>query len=223
MLVTVKSLLLSGWSFLPLLNSLHMEAERWRPLPCVTVGWCSLNDLHACCSCAQLLQSFPTLCNSVDFSPPGSSIHGILQARILEWVAISFSRGSSQPRDQTSNSCFGIAWFELTFTQINCLTLYDLTVCSLPAPSIHGILQARILEWISIPFSRGSSQPRDQTWFSCIAGRFFTTWAIREVPSNSPPRLLLLKNKTVRSCPGARSILLPLGAKLITLGVCQNP
>ena len=46
-------------------------------------------------------QSCPTLCNFVDYSLSGSSIHGILQARILEWVAISFSRGSSQPRDQT--------------------------------------------------------------------------------------------------------------------------
>ena len=46
-------------------------------------------------------QSCPTLCNPVDCSPPGSSVHGILQARILEWVAISFSRGSSQPRDRT--------------------------------------------------------------------------------------------------------------------------
>ena len=44
-------------------------------------------------------QSRPTLCNPVDCSPPGSSVHGILQARILEWVAVSFSRGSSQPRD----------------------------------------------------------------------------------------------------------------------------
>ena len=43
----------------------------------------------------------PSLCHHMDFSPPGSSVHGILQARILEWVAISFSRGSSQPRDQT--------------------------------------------------------------------------------------------------------------------------
>ena len=39
----------------------------------------------------------------------------------------------------------------------------------------HGILQARILEWMAVPFSRGSSQPRDQTWVSCIAGGFFTT------------------------------------------------
>ena len=46
-------------------------------------------------------QSYPTLCDPVDCSPPGSSVRGILQARILEWVAISFSRGSSQPRDRT--------------------------------------------------------------------------------------------------------------------------
>ena len=44
----------------------------------------------------------------------------------------------------------------------------------------HGILQARILEWVAIPFSRGSSRPRDQTQVSCIAGRFFTDWATRE-------------------------------------------
>ena len=46
--------------------------------------------------------------------------------------------------------------------------------------SIRGILQARILEQVTISFSRGSSQPRDQTWVSCIAGRFFAIWAIRE-------------------------------------------
>ena len=46
-------------------------------------------------------------CDSMDCSPPGSSAHGILQARMLEWVAISFSRGSSQPRDRTLVSCIG--------------------------------------------------------------------------------------------------------------------
>ena len=49
-------------------------------------------------------QSCPTLCNPMDWSLPGSSIHGIFQARVLEWVAISFSRGSSQPRDRTQVS-----------------------------------------------------------------------------------------------------------------------
>ena len=52
--------------------------------------------------------------------------------------------------------------------------------CSLPGSSVHGILQARILEWVVIFFSRGSSQPRDQIQVSCIAGRFFTIWAPRE-------------------------------------------
>ena len=50
-------------------------------------------------------QLWPTLCDPMDCSPPGSSVHGILHARILEWVAISFSRWSSQPRDRTWVSC----------------------------------------------------------------------------------------------------------------------
>ena len=56
----------------------------------------------------------------------------------------------------------------------SCLTLCDPMGCSQPGPSVHGSLQARILEWVSIPFSRGSSQPRDQIWVSHITGRFFT-------------------------------------------------
>jgi len=62
-------------------------------------------DLFYVACCAKSLQSCPTLCNSIHCSPPGSSVSGIFQARILEWVAISFSRGSSQPRDQTHISC----------------------------------------------------------------------------------------------------------------------
>ena len=62
------------------------------------------------CVCVKSLQSCLTLCNPVDCSPPGSSVLGISQARILEWVAILSSRGSSQPRDQTHVSyisCIG--------------------------------------------------------------------------------------------------------------------
>ena len=54
----------------------------------------------------------------------------------------------------------------------SCPTLYDSMDCSPPGSSVHRILQARILEWVAIPFSRGSSPPRDQTWVSRIAGRF---------------------------------------------------
>ena len=52
--------------------------------------------------------------------------------------------------------------------------------CSLPGSSVHGILQARILERVAIPFSRGSSRPRDQIQVSSIADTFFTIWATRE-------------------------------------------
>ena len=51
-----------------------------------------------------------------------------------------------------------------------------------PGSSVHGILQARIQEWITIPFSKGSSWPRDQTLVSCISGRFFTIWATKDAP-----------------------------------------
>ena len=62
----------------------------------------------------------------------------------------------------------------------SCPTLCDPMDCSLPRSSIHRIFQARILEWVAIAFSRGSSQPRDQTRVSHIVGRCFTVWATRE-------------------------------------------
>ena len=55
-----------------------------------------------------------------------------------------------------------------------------LTLCDPIDYTVHGVLQARILEWVAIPFSRGSSQPMDQTQVSHIAGRFFTSLATRE-------------------------------------------
>ena len=67
---------------------------------------------------------------------------------------------------------------EVVVTQL-CLILCDPMAYSPWGFSVHGILQARLLEWVAIPFSRGSSQSRDQT---CFAGRFFTIWATREPP-----------------------------------------
>ena len=116
-----------------------------------------------------MLSSFShvRLCNPMDCSLPGSSVHGILQARILEWVAISFSRGSSQLRDQTRVSRIAGEFFitespgkpSLAIAAAaakslqSCLTLCNPTDGSPPGSSVPGILQARILEWVAISFS----------------------------------------------------------------------
>ena len=92
-----------------------------------------------------------TLWDPMDYSRPGSSGHGILQARILECVAISFSRGTSQPRDRT--------W-------VACIVGRRFTVWATREP-------LRVLECVAISFSRGSSGPRDQTQIFHIAGRRF--------------------------------------------------
>ena len=109
--------------------------------------------------CVLVAQSCPTLCDPMDYSPPGSSVHGILQARKPEWIAIPFSRGSSRPRDQTHISCV-----------------------------------------------------------SCIAGRFFTTWELKEFWSG------YRKNK----CKGKKWTTIhikPFGhsGHLLLLLICKDP
>ena len=75
----------------------------------------------------------------------------------------------------------------------SCLTLCNLVDCSLPGSSVHGILQARILEWLAVPFSRRSLQPRDQTQVSHIAGRFFTSQATWKLKNTGVGSLSLLQ------------------------------
>ena len=122
-------------------------------------------------------QSCLTIWDPRDCSPPGSSVSGLLQARLLEWVAIPFSRGSSQPRDQTQGlpHC---RWI-----------LYQLSHKGSP----------RILEWVAYPFSSGSSRPRSQTRVSCITGRFFTNWAIKEAPNISSGLVSFILNIIYKS------------------------
>ena len=72
--------------------------------------WCDIDHGQLCfilTSSCLVPKSCPSLCDPIDCSPPGSSVHGILQARTLEWVAMSCSRGSSWPRDWTHISCIG--------------------------------------------------------------------------------------------------------------------
>ena len=75
------------------------------------------------------------------------------------------------------NAC---AWVVGGLVAKSCLTLAIPWTVACQAPSVHGILQARILEWLAISFSRGSSLPRNRTQISCIAGRWFANWAMRE-------------------------------------------
>ena len=90
-----------------------------------------------------------------------------------------------------------------------CPTLCNPMYCSLPHSSIRGIFQARILEWVAISFSRGSSQPKDQTQVSCIVGRHFTIWATREasyMQSTSCKMLGWIKHELESRLPGEISI-----------------
>ena len=134
-----------------------------------------------------MLQSCPNLCDLMDCSPPGSSVHEISQARILEWVASSFSRGSPWPKDQTRISCI-VANSLLSETPGKPKSiLWRCVIHSVVSNSLwpHGLLPtqaplsmafSRQEYWSGLPFPSpgGSFQPRDQTWVFCIAGRFFT-------------------------------------------------
>ena len=74
----------------------------------------------------------------------------------------------------------GKSYYEVKWSR-SVVTLCDPMDCSLLGSSIHGIFQARVLEWVAISFSRGSSRPRNRTQVSCIVDRRFTIWATREV------------------------------------------
>ena len=131
---------------------------------------------------AKLLQSCPTLCDPIDGSPPGSPVPGTLQARTLEWVAISFSNVWKR---KVKVKLLSRAWLlatlwtqptkflhPLVFTGVgchcllqcmkvksesevaqSCQTLQDPMDHSLPGSSVHGIFQARVLEWGAVAFS----------------------------------------------------------------------
>ena len=96
---------------------------------------------------AKSLQSCPTLCDPIDGSPPGSPVAGILQARTLEWVAISFSsawKWKVKSKSEVAQSC---------------PTLSHPMDCGPPGSSIHGIFQGRALEWGAIAFSAQLCKP----------------------------------------------------------------
>ena len=122
----------------------------------------------------------------------------------------SLSITNSRSLLKLSNSCPSSQWCHptISFSVVpffSHLQFYYPLDYSPPGSSVHGIFQARILEWVAISFSRGTSQPRSRTWVSCIAGRFFTNPATREALvsaylEDKPVlwRSSLKKNKTER-------------------------
>ena len=117
------------------------------------------------CVCAQL---YLTLCDPMDCSPPGSFVHGILQTRILEWIAMPSSRGSSWSRGQTHISyvfCTGwvgsLSLVPLGKSQSESVKSLIHVQLFVTPWSVHGILQAIRLKWAAMPSSRGSSRHRD--------------------------------------------------------------
>ena len=90
---------------------IQLSADEWGCTPSLIVFLPKVIQLYVCVS-----HSVLSLCDPMDYSLPGFSVHGILQARILKWVAISFSRGPSWPRDQTQVSCIAGRFFTIWAT-----------------------------------------------------------------------------------------------------------
>ena len=109
---------------------------------------------------ALVIQACPTLCDPVDSSPPGSSVHGILQARTLEWVAIPFSRESSQPKGRTPISYITGRFFTVWATREALWTEGGPVFVTLKPPSLWSFVAATTGHWYSVfEASSGESPP----------------------------------------------------------------
>ena len=131
--------------------------------------------LLVCCSVSTLCL---TLCDPTDCSRPGSSVHGISQARIVEWVAISFSRGCSRPRDQNRISC------------ISCIGRRVLPQVSRWGSPVFLVIFIYLTAWglscslwnLHLWRVRSSSLTMVQTWAPCIGSSELSHWTTKEVP-----------------------------------------
>ena len=156
-------------------------------------------------------------------SPPGSSVHGISRAGILEWFAISSSRGSARHRDWTHVSCIAGRFFTtrkaheslllisngamkilfllFCFMFVACFSIYHLNIwwaflwLYLVTSDFAPLWgPLLLLEWVACPFSSGSFWCRNPTGVSYIAGQFFTRRATRHLPLVKENSIQLLKN-----------------------------
>ena len=148
-------------------------------------------------------QSCPLLCDPVDCSPPGSSVHGILQARYRSGLLCpspgDLPNPGIKPRSPTLQADFFTAWASkeapvklstrllnkftcMSARLLSCVQLCNLMDCSPPGSFVRGIFQARILASVTISFSRGSFWPKDQTCVSSTGRLVLYCWANQESP-----------------------------------------
>ena len=143
------------WSVLPFAPPGIFLTRGWTHTPCISYQLCHLESpehLHGWCYITQ---------------SPAPTENKLI---------------SCSPRIQENRNTYPI-WVSEWVKSLNRVRLFETPMdCSLQGSSVHGIFQARILEWVAISFSRGSSQPRDRTRVFHIVGRCFTIWATREAP-----------------------------------------
>ena len=150
------------------------------------------------CVLCLVIQSCLPLCDPMDCSPPGSSIHGNSPGKNPGVGCHALLQGIFPTHDRTQVFCIAggfftvwaatrkppyTYWSEMKWSEVKCSevaqscpTLCDPMDYSLPGSWVHGIFQARVLEWVDISFCRGSSRPRDRTPVSHVVGRRFTVW-----------------------------------------------
>ena len=165
---------------------------------------------------SEVTQSCPTLSDLMDCSLPGSSVHGIFQARVVEWGAIAFSLvllSSSQTLSsrrtalQRGFSSSGLLAFWAR--SLLCCLVFSLSCdpmdCSPPGSSVPGLSQARILKWVAISLFRGIFPTSNRTRISCTAGKFFTA----EPPGNPADLCTSWLRASVASTPKMPVVLSP--------------
>ena len=169
-------------------ESLHKQASDRECWQTVCVSWAPQGK-HWLRACHSSVLSLSPRVMGEDMRPgcltglPGPGHRGLLLKRLLPSTRLRWITSYSQCETRPPYRCVSMSQeWQLGRNSCFCYCLVSRVclfcnpiVCSPPGCSVHGILQARILEWVAISFSRGSSQPRDRTWVSCIAGGFFIT------------------------------------------------
>ena len=168
------------------------EKRSWKP------GFCP-------CSLTRLRSLIPVLLTNcthyAEFSD--SSFWTDQMATLIQPKKTPFSVSGRRSKTRLLFSS-EVKWSEVAQS---CPTLCDPMDCSLPGFSVHGILLARIPEWVTISFPGGSSWPRDGTWVSRVVGRRFNLWATREAPKFSNRFHMVLEIKSLKSPRAKISIL----------------